>query len=165
MRVLGIDASLRSTGLGVVESDGSRLRAVEYGRIRNADRLLRSECLRRVAGGIEEMLTRTQPDAVAIEGVFAFKNVRTVVVLGEVRGAAILICTRAGLPVFEYPPRRVKQAVVGFGAADKQQVRQMVMQLLNLRAPPQEDASDALAIAITHLHAGGRQAVLAQTPL
>ncbi len=138
---------------------------MEYGRIRNADRLLRSECLRRVAGGIEEMLSRTQPDAVAIEGVFAFKNVRTVVVLGEVRGAAMLVCARAGLPVFEYPPRRVKQAVAGFGGADKQQVRQMVMQLLSLSAPLQEDASDALAIAITHLHAAGRQAALAQTPL
>jgi crossover junction endodeoxyribonuclease RuvC len=165
MRVLGIDTSLRSTGLGVVEAHGSRLAAVEFGRIHNTPQRSLSECLRRLDGGIREVVQRTQPEAVALEDIFYCKNIRTAVVLGEARGAVIAACACAGLPVFEYAPRRVKQAVAGFGAADKSQVRKMVMALLGLREEPQEDAGDALAIAICHLHSNSTHAALAPKPI
>jgi crossover junction endodeoxyribonuclease RuvC len=161
MRVLGIDTSLRSTGVGVVDAQGSRLSAVEFGRIHNPPGLKLSECLRRLDGGIRETIARTRPDTVAIEDIFFCKNVRTAVVLGEARGAAIAACAAAGLPICEYSPRRVKQAVAGNGAADKSQVRKMVMALLALREEPQEDAGDALAIAICHLNAARHPAALA----
>jgi crossover junction endodeoxyribonuclease RuvC len=161
MRVLGIDTSLRSTGVGVVEARGHRFSAIEFGRIHNAAKLKLSECLRRLDGGIREIIQRAQPEAVAVEGIFFCKNVRTAVILGEARGAVLAACAGASLPVYEYSPRRVKQAVAGFGGADKSQVRKMVMSLLDLRDEPQEDAGDALAIAICHLNNSRMPAVLA----
>lgn len=165
MRVLGIDTSLRSTGVGVVDAAGSRLSAVEFGRIHNADHLLLSECLRRVGGGIRELIERTRPEIAAIEDIFFCKNVKTAMILGEARGVVIAACAGAGLPVYEYAPRRVKQALVGHGAADKSQVRRMVMNLLRLTDEPQEDAGDALAIAICHLHSMSPVAELAPKPI
>jgi len=99
-----------------------------------------------------EIIERSRPSAVAIEGVFFCKNVKTVLMLGEARGAVITACVAQGVPVYEYAPRLVKRAVVGFGGAEKEQVAKMVMTLLALREQPQEDAADALAIAICHLH-------------
>lgn len=161
MRVLGVDTSLRSTGIAVVEARGSSLAAVEYGVVATPQARPLSECLRRLHEGIGEVIGRASPDAVAIEGIFFCKNVKTAVALGEARGIVIGACAVAGLPVFEYPPRKVKQAVVGNGAADKSQVRRMVMAMLNLKEEPGEDAGDALAIAICHLHSNTRHAELA----
>ncbi len=161
MRVLGIDTSLRSSGVGVVEAAGSRLAAVEYGRVRNADRLPLSACLRRLDEEVRALIARTQPAEAAIEDVFFCKNVRTAVTLGEARGVVIAACAGAGIPVYEYAPRRVKQAVVGYGAADKSQVRRMVMRLLSLAEEPQEDEGDALAIAICHVNRRSSVAALA----
>lgn len=152
MRVLGIDTSLRSTGVGVVESLAGKHVAVEYGRIHNPDRILLSECLRRIDGGIKEIIVRAKPDVAAIEDIFFAKNARTAMVLGEARGVVIAACASAGIPVFQYEPRRVKQAIAGTGAADKSQVRRMIMVLLGLKTEPQEDAGDALAIALCHLN-------------
>lgn len=165
MRVLGIDTSLRSTGVAVVESRGSALVAVEHGALRTRAQAPLSECLKHLSLGVEEIIGRAAPEAVAIEGVFYCKNVKTSVILGEARGAVIAACARRGLPVYEYEPRRVKQAVVGFGAAGKEQVRTMVMRLLALRDEPQEDAGDALAIAICHLHSSTRHDVLRREPI
>lgn len=165
MRVLGIDTSLRSTGVGVVDAAGSRLSVVEFGRVHNIDRLPLSECLRRLDAGIRELIGRTRPEIAAVEDIFYCKNIRTAVVLGEARGVVIAACAGAGLPVYEYAPRRVKQALVGYGAADKSQVRRMVMNLLRLEAEPQEDAGDALAIAICHLHSRSPVAGLAPEPI
>ncbi|MCX7591319.1 MAG: crossover junction endodeoxyribonuclease RuvC [Kiritimatiellae bacterium] len=151
-RVLGIDPSLRSTGVGVVESVGNTLRAVEFGRLSAARDEPVSTCLQRIQDGIAEVIVRTAPVAAAIEGVFYCKNARTALLLGEARGVAIVACASRGLPVYEYAPRRVKQAIVGFGAADKEQVRRMVARLLALTREPQEDEGDALALAICHLH-------------
>lgn len=152
IRILGIDASLRSTGIGLVEARGNRLSAIEYGVLKMPAKCSLSECLKRLYRGVVEIIERGQPEAVAVEGVFFCKNVRTAVTLGEARGVVIAACTARDAPVYEYAPRRVKQAIVGFGAASKEQVRKMVMSLLSLREEPQEDASDALAIAICHLH-------------
>lgn len=165
MRVLGIDTSLRSTGVGVVDGRGSTMTAVEQGRIHNADRLLLSECLSRLDAGIRELITRTRPDVAALEDIFFCKNARTAMVLGEARGVVIAACAASGLPVFAYEPRRIKKAIAGNGAADKSQVRQMIMALLALKEEPQEDAGDALAIAVCHLHNQTSFAALEPKPI
>lgn len=165
IRVIGIDASLRSTGFAVVEAQGSALRPVEHGRLRFTARTRLSGCLRGIGEGLAAAIARTSPEAAAIEGAFFFRNARTAMSLGQARGVAIAACAAAGVPVYEYAPRRVKQAVVGFGGADKQQVRKMVMQLLALQEEPQEDAGDALALAIAHIQARSVHVDLAPKPI
>lgn len=163
VRVLGIDTSLRSSGLGVVEAAGSSLRMVDCGVVRTPDRLPLSECLRRLDSAMLEWIARFQPAAASIEGIFFCKNVKTAVILGEARGVVIARCAAASLPVYEYPPRRVKQALVGTGDATKEQVGRMVQRLLALpEMPSSEDATDALALAICHLH--NRTGVVALEP-
>jgi crossover junction endodeoxyribonuclease RuvC len=151
-RVLGIDTSLRSTGVAVVEAAGNSLRAVEHGALVMPASLSHSACLARLYRGIAEIIDCTGVEAAAVEGVFYCRNVKTAMILGQARGVAIAACAGRGVPVYEYAPRRVKQAVVGFGSAGKDQVRKMVMSLLALDEEPAEDAGDALAIAICHLH-------------
>ena len=150
MRVIGIDASLRSTGAGVVETQGSGFRALEFATIRNPPSKPHSVCLCRIQQELSAMLARCQPDAAAIEGGFYFKNAKTALVLGEVRGVAIAGCAAAGVPVFEYSPRRAKQNVTGWGAAPKEQVAKMVRSVLGLAELPPPDATDALALALCH---------------
>ena len=164
-RVLGIDTSLRSTGLAVVEAEGSRMRAVWHGRIRNPPTRPLSQCLLYAEDEVTRQLELLQPQAAAIEGVFFAKNMRTTLILGHMRGVLIAQCARRGIPVYEYEPRRVKQAVVGFGGAVKGQMQRMVMTLLGLPEPPQEDEADALALAICHLHNAARLRLSGQEPL
>lgn len=164
-RVLGIDTSLRSTGYAVVDSLGTRLTSVDYGRIQNPSSRSLSACLRALHGGIGNIIDRHHPSAVAVEGVFFSRNANTALILGEARGTAIAVCATRDLPIFEYAPRRVKQAVVGYGAADKSQVRKMVMTLLALTDEPQEDASDALAIAICHIQSLSTHEAMAPEPI
>lgn len=151
-RILGVDTSLRSTGVGVVDVSGSRLTAIQSGLLRNPANRPLSGCLLALEDGIAELVATHRPDAVAVEGVFYAKFARAALLLGHARGAVIAQCARLGLPVFEYEPRRVKQAVVGQGGAGKEQVQRMVMSILNLTEMPPEDAADALAIAICHAH-------------
>ena len=152
MTILGIDTSLRSSGYGVLVTEGSRMRSLEAGRIRNAPKLPLSECLRTIHARVAELITQYSPDVVAIESVIYGKNAGTMLVLGEARGAVITAAADAGLPIYEYEPRRVKMAVCGNGLAEKEQVQRMVKTLLGLQELPQNDAADALAIAITHAH-------------
>lgn len=159
-RVLGVDTALRRTGYGVVEARSGRLKAVEHGAIASPASAPVTSCLKLLNQVVSELLARTKPDAVAVEGVFFSRNVKTTLALGEARGVVLLACARAGIPVCEYPPRRVKQAVVGFGGADKMQVARMVGAMLGLPHPPQADAADALAIAICHLHNRSQHAIL-----
>ena len=165
IRILGIDTSLRSTGVGVVAAAGSRMAAVEYGALRASARIPVSECLTRLSRGIADIIERTRPEAAAIEGAFFSKNANTAMVLGQARGVVIAACALRGIPVYEYAPRRVKQAVVGFGGAEKEQVRKMVVSLLGLKEEPQEDAGDALALAICHLHSRTGIAALMPEPI
>lgn len=166
MRVLGIDTSLRSTGYGVVESAGTRLQAVTFGIIKNPASRSLSACLATLDQHLRELIAKTRPEVAAVEGIFFCKNARTALILGQARGVALMACTAAGLPVFEHEPRRVKQSVVGHGAADKQQVAKMVTRLLGLPAePPEDDATDALALAICHLQARTGYAALDPEPL
>jgi len=152
MTILGIDTSLRSSGYGVLVTEGSRMRSLEAGRIRNAPKLPLSECLRTIHARVAELIAQYAPDVVAIESVIYGKNAGTMLVLGEARGAVITAAADAGLPIYEYEPRRVKMAVCGNGLAEKEQVQRMVKTLLGLQELPQNDAADALAIAITHAH-------------
>ena len=152
MTILGVDTSLRSSGYGVLSAEGSRMRVLEAGRIRNAPKLPLSECLRVIHARVAELIALHAPDVVAIESVIYGKNAGTMLVLGEARGAVITAAAAAGLPIYEYEPRRVKMAVCGNGLAEKEQVQRMVKTLLCLAELPQNDAADALAIAITHAH-------------
>ena len=152
MIILGIDTSLRSSGYGVLVTEGSRMRSLEAGRIRNAPKLPLAECLRTIHARVAELITQYSPEVVAIESVIYGKNAGTMLVLGEARGAVITAAADAGLPIYEYEPRRVKMAVCGNGLAEKEQVQRMVKTLLGLQELPQTDAADALAIAITHAH-------------
>ena len=164
MIVVGIDASLRATGIGVVESR-RKMQAVEYSVIRNPTGLSHSECLKKIQAALAEVLARCRPEAAAIEGGFYFKNARTALILGEVRGVVIATCAAAGVPVYEYSPRLVKQALTGFGAAQKDQVSKMVASILGIREKLPEDASDALAIAICHFHGQSGIAALRPSPI
>ena len=151
-KILGIDTSLRSSGVGIVEVRGSELRAVAYGCIRNKSKVPHSQCLENIFDSITALIEEHQPDCAAIEGAFFARNANTAMVLGQARGAAITACAKKGLEISEHSPRKVKQALVGTGAAQKDQVAKMVVRLLNLKEQPQEDAADALAIAICHHH-------------
>jgi crossover junction endodeoxyribonuclease RuvC len=152
VRVLGVDTSLRSTGAAVVERVGSRLRAVAHETIRIPAARPHSHCLRTLHQRLHDLILRTGPAAMAVEGVFHCRNVRTAVILGEARGVVIAVGALHDLPVFEYAPRRVKLAVCGSGAASKDQVARMVAGILGLPAAPAEDEADALALAICHCH-------------
>lgn len=152
IRVLGIDTSLRSSGVAVVEARGSSLVSIEHATVKTPAKKPMSACLAHLHSDLTELIERTKPTAAALEGIFYCKNVKTAVTLGHARGVAIAVCAAAGLPVFEYSPRRIKQALVGYGSASKEQVRKMVMAITNLDTEPGEDEGDALAIAICHLH-------------
>ena len=151
MRILGIDCGSRITGYGVIEAKGRERRSVGYGAIRlPAERDL-AERLLSLAESLEEVLRRFEPEEVAIEDVFAKRNIRSAFVLASVRGAAMLTAARAGLKVASYTPSQVKSSVAGYGNAGKKEVRQMVGVLLGVReAVKPLDISDALAVAYCH---------------
>ena len=152
MTILGIDTSLRSTGYGVLSVEGSRLRALDFGNIRNAQKLPLSACLLAIRSRVEQLIAEHSPEVMAIESVIYGKNAGTMLVLGEARGAVIAAAAAAAVPVYEYEPRRVKMATCGNGLAEKIQVQRMVKTLLALEELPQNDAADALALAIAHAH-------------
>ena len=164
-RVLGIDTSLRGTGLGVVEGRGNALSAVTLNTLHCPSAWPHSRCLARIDEGITDMIAETKPDAVAIEGIFHCRNVKTAIILGQARGAAIAACARQGLPVFEYSPRRVKQAACGTGAASKEQMIRMVTSMLRLAVDPKSDEADALALAVCHLNSRTTVAALSAEPI
>jgi crossover junction endodeoxyribonuclease RuvC len=153
LRLLGIDPGLRVTGYGVIEKDGQKLSYVTSGVIRTKDGEL-PDRIATIFAGIGEVLAAFNPEATAVEKVFVNVNPQSTLLLGQARGAAIAALTHAGQPVYEYTALQVKQAVVGNGHADKQQVIHMVTRLLNLPGEPSADAADALACAICHAHGG-----------
>jgi crossover junction endodeoxyribonuclease RuvC len=165
MRVLGIDPGSETTGWGVVEGDARRYRLVEFGTIRAGARERFPARLLKISEGVERLLARFQPDVCAVEEAFFAVNAKTALKLGQVRGVVLLAAERAGVGIAEYAPRLVKQTVVGYGAAEKHQVQEMVRVLLKLRdAPSPYDASDALAVAVTHLHHAGLPERLRSAP-
>lgn len=150
MRIVAIDPSLRSTGFAVLEKTGQKPRALVYGSIKNKPSLLASECLLAIRNRIAEIIAEHSPDCAVFEAVIFVQSHRTAITLGAARGAALVAAAERGLPIYEYAPRRVKQSVVGRGAAQKDQVAFMVRVLLGLTETPQADAADALAIGLTH---------------
>jgi len=153
MRVLGIDPGSQTTGWGVIEGNGRHYRVVDFGFVRASSGLRFSTRLLKMSDGIEEVIARHSPDACAIEDAFLATNVKVTLKLGQVRGVMLLVAERAALEIHEYSPRLIKQTVVGYGNAEKQQVQEMVRLLLSLKSIPEpHDAADALAVAICHFH-------------
>jgi crossover junction endodeoxyribonuclease RuvC len=149
MIVLGVDPGSLRTGYGAVESDGRRHRLIEMGALAPAQKLALHDKLRHIHEGVETLIVRLRPDALAVEDVFHAANTRTALVLGHVRGVVLLAGAEHGVPVHEYPPATVKQQITGFGRAEKGQVAFMVTRLLELAQGAEPgDATDALAVAL-----------------
>jgi crossover junction endodeoxyribonuclease RuvC len=150
MIILGVDPSLRSTGFGLIEADGSQLSPICHGNIKNPPALLPSRCLVRIGDALADLIHKHKPGVMAVEGLVYVQNTKIALTLGQVRGVAIAVAAQNGLEIYEYAPRKVKQAVTGLGGAGKTQVAHMVKALLGLKEVPQADAADALALAICH---------------
>lgn len=148
--ILGIDPSLRGTGWGVIQTRRGASTALGWGTLRCPASLPRTQCLVRIASGLREAIRQHQPTLGAIEGLFFAQNLQTALLMGEARGVCLLAAAEAGLEISEIAPRKVKQAIVGFGGARKEAVGKMVQRLLSLRELPDPDAADALAIALAH---------------
>ncbi len=160
MLVLGIDPGSETTGWGVVEGDARRCKLVGYGTVKASTRWSFAARLLKISVGVESVIEKFRPDVCAVEESFFAVNAQTALKLGHVRGVVLLAAERAGVEIAEYAPRLVKQTVVGYGAAEKQQVQEMMRVLLKLKEPPAPfDASDALAVAVTHLHHANRPEV------
>jgi len=165
MRVLGIDCGSRVTGYGVIDTYGSQCVLVQCGALRTKPSDPLAARLRHIHNGILEIIRELQPEAAAFESLFYAMNVQSALKLGHVRGVSMFAAAEANLPVFEYSPLEVKSAVTGYGRAGKIQVQRMVRALLKLNAPPEPyDASDALAVAICHVHSHRFNQSLAARP-
>jgi crossover junction endodeoxyribonuclease RuvC len=148
--IIGIDPSLRGTGFGVIKMARPHPVALAYGAIACPPGWERSRCLLQILRTLREVCAKYRPAVCAIEGLFYAQNLQTALIMGEARGAALAAMAEAGLDIFEIAPRKVKQAIVGYGAAHKAAVAKMVQRLLHLSALPAPDAADALAIALAH---------------
>ena len=156
MRVLGIDPGSETLGWGIVEGSGLKYAAVEFGVVKSNPRQPFAKRLANIYEGVSAVIESFQPDVVSIEEAFYAVNAGVAIKLGQVRGVMLLLAEQRGLEIAEYAPRLIKQTVVGYGAAEKRQVQEMVKLLLRLKAiPTPHDAADALAIAICHFHHHG----------
>lgn len=150
MRILGIDPGSHVTGYGVIEKEGNDLRYVIHGEVKPLKGSLLSTVLNSLYRQLSAVIRETVPDAIAVENIFYGKNVRSLIKQAQVRGLVIFVGANLGIPVFEYSPLEVKQAVVGYGRAEKRQVQIMVKAILKLSSLPPADAADALAVAVCH---------------
>ncbi len=156
MIILGIDPGLAIVGWGVIEYSQARFRPIACGCVRTDTGIPTEDRLSDIFDGISQLIEKYKPDAMAVEELFFNTNITTGIRVAEARGVILLAAKRQGLPIYEYTPLQVKQAVVGYGRAEKKQVISMVTTLLALPAPPKpDDTADALAIAICHAHSGG----------
>jgi crossover junction endodeoxyribonuclease RuvC len=153
LRVLGIDPGTHVVGFGVVEVRDGLLRHVSHGTVRPATGAPLEARLATIRHGLETVLRDQQPAIVAVEGLFFARNVRSALVLAHARGVALEVAAASGFPVAEYSPMEVKRGLVGYGRATKGQVARMVQRLLALASLPSNDAADALALSICHIHA------------
>jgi crossover junction endodeoxyribonuclease RuvC len=153
MRILGIDPGYAIMGWGIVDIVGNRISAVDYGSIKTSAGDPLPERLKSIYSELSSIIERYKPDEAAIEELYYNSNAKTVILVAEARGVAVLACTRCNLGIAEYTPLQIKQALVGYGRADKNQVQYMVKLLLNLKEVPKpDDTADALAAAICHAH-------------
>ncbi|MBS4007158.1 MAG: crossover junction endodeoxyribonuclease RuvC [Clostridium sp.] len=161
MRIIGIDPGIATTGYGLVESDGQKSIMLAFGCVATSPDIATPERLEIVYQGLTEVVEKYRPNVMAVEKLFFAKNCKSVMQVGEARGVALLVGRLAKLSVFEYTPLQIKQAVVGYGRAEKSQVQQMVKVLLGLtRIPRPDDAADALAVALCHAHTGANSATV-----
>lgn len=153
MLLMGIDPGTATTGFGVIEGQGARAKMVDYGTITTPVGMAMPERLVVINRELMKLLDKYSPSAVAVEQLFFHKNTKTALSVAQSRGVLVMTAAAAGIPIAEYTPLQVKQAVVGYGNASKKQVQLMVQAILNLKTLPRpDDAADALAIAICHLH-------------
>lgn len=151
MIIMGIDPGFAITGYGVVKYEGNNFSVVDYGAITTESSMKLSQRLLILYNDLEKLIEKHKPDAISIEELFFNKNIKTALNVGHGRGVAVLAAVKSGVEIFEYTPLQVKQAVVGYGRAEKSQIQQMVKAILNLSAIPKpDDVADALAIAICH---------------
>ncbi len=153
MRILGLDPGTATTGYGIVDVEEGEFTAVTYGVIKTPASMDMPQRLQQIQQQLQQLLDKFQPDSVGIEEVFFGRNVTTAITVGQARGVLLLTIANAGLPIGEYSPPKIKDAVTGYGKADKAQVQLMVRNLLDLEETPRpDDAADGLAVAITHYH-------------
>ena len=153
--ILGVDPSLRGTGYGVINTSKSIPTTLAQGTIKCPTSWPMSRCFLEISNTLEAVIKETTPTVAAIEGLFFAQNIKTALIMGQARGAALTAITKAGLESFEIAPRKVKQAIVGFGGAQKEAVAKMVQTRLALSTTPSPDAADALAIALAFSQAAG----------
>lgn len=154
--ILGIDPSLRGTGYGIIQIAKPFPKLLSQGTIKCPPLWERSRCLVKIVEALREAIKAAHPSVCIIEGLFYAQNLQTALIMGEARGASLFAAAEAGLEIFEIAPRKVKQAIVGYGAAQKIAVAKMVQRMLHLAEPPAPDAADALALALAFLHEHGR---------
>jgi crossover junction endodeoxyribonuclease RuvC len=163
MKVLGIDPGTAITGWGLVSREGDALTLLDYGTISTSPDTALPQRLQNIYRELGHIASHHQPDAAAVEKLFFNKNARTAMAVGQARGVALLAMADAGLPLHEYTPLEVKQSVSGYGRASKEQIQKLVQMLLGLDFIPQpDDAADAIAVAICHIHSSRLQSALAQ---
>ena len=154
--ILGIDPSLRGTGYGVLEVNRKQPRVLAQGTIKASPGWERSRCLVQITHALRDIIRRFRPTVCVVEGLFYAQNIQTALIMGEARGASLVAAGEAGLEIYELAPRKVKQAIVGYGAAQKLAVAKMVQRRLGLAEAPTPDAADALALALTYAQENGR---------
>ena len=152
MRVIGIDPGSRVCGYGVIESLGGEIKHLTSGAIKPGNRLTLNQRLAIIHEALMKLIGDYSPEAMSVEDIFFAKNAKSAIKLGEARGIALLAASSSGIPVFEYPPTRVKLALTGRGRANKTEVRKMLSLILGVSEFETEDASDAVAIALCHIH-------------
>jgi crossover junction endodeoxyribonuclease RuvC len=153
--VLGLDPSLRGTGYGVIRPTKPYPETLTHGTIGCPANWERSRCLVKIVQTLRDVLKKFRPAVCIVEGLFYAQNLQTALIMGEARGAALAVVAEAGLEIYELAPRKVKQAIVGYGAAQKTAVAKMVQRMLHLSEPPAPDAADALALALAHAQERG----------
>lgn len=157
--LLGVDPSLRGTGYGLIRLGNDPPETLDKGTIKCPPKWSRSECLVAITRTLREVIRKHQPTVCAIEGLFYAQNVKTALIMGEARGAALAAVAEGGLEIIEIAPRKVKQSIVGYGNAQKIAVAKMVQRMLKLKDLPEPDAADALALALTYAHLNKRFAI------
>jgi len=154
--ILGLDPSLRGTGFGVIRMGKPHPQTLAHGTISCPQNWERSRCLAKISQSLRDLFRQHKPTVCVVEGIFYAQNLQTAIIMGEARGAALAAIAESGLEIYEIATRKVKQAIVGYGAAQKVAVAKMVQRMLHLRELPSPDAADALALALAHAQENGR---------
>lgn len=158
MRILGIDPGYAILGWGVIDMKGNHFKVVDYGAVTTDAKMEMPDRLKILYNSLMDIIVRYEPEVASIEELFFNTNAKTAILVGQARGVAVLACANSGLEIEEYTPLQIKQALVGYGRAEKKQVQLMVKTILNLKEIPKpDDTADALAAAVCHGHAAGNK--------